>query len=375
MKKRLNILVLSSWYPNRKDRLDGNFIQNHVQALAIENDITVVFATSYPTENQQYEFETNESEHIKEIYVYFPTHRYKLIRFFRKIKAYWIGIRRVETVDLIHANIFFYIGFLAVITAVLMKKKLFITENSSQFLRLTKWEKGFFRIFHPFVDIFFPVSSFLKDKFIALGVPESKIKVAFNTIEVDNFKILEVPKQQEYRFLHISRFDREIKNVKGILEATKKLHKTYHDFRLEIIGDGVMDDLNALIDEVGISRECLIITGIIENHLLPKYYAQSDCFILFSHFENNPLVLIEALCSGVPVIASRVGGIPDFVNEENGILVADNDVSGLYEAMKSMYLKQKSYHAADIRDSIVRKVSPKYVSAYYNDIFHAVLNR
>ncbi|MCB4234228.1 glycosyltransferase family 4 protein [Kaistella anthropi] len=59
----------------------------------------------------------------------------------------------------------------------------------------------------------------------------------------------------------------------------------------------------------------------------------SDCFVLFSDYENFPCVLLESLSTGTPVIATKVGGIPEVVNEKNGILIS-NSKDELYEAMK-----------------------------------------
>ena len=48
---------------------------------------------------------------------------------------------------------------------------------------------------------------------------------------------------------------------------------------------------------------------------------QSSALLMFSRYENQPCVILEALCCGLPVIATKVGGIPEIINESNGILV------------------------------------------------------
>jgi glycosyltransferase involved in cell wall biosynthesis len=67
---------------------------------------------------------------------------------------------------------------------------------------------------------------------------------------------------------------------------------------------------------------------------MPKYMAAADVFVLPSISEGLPLVILEALATGVPVVASRVGGIPDvLIHEYNGLLVEPRDVKGLAEAI------------------------------------------
>lgn len=371
MKNRLDVLVLSSWYPNRKDSLDGNFVQNHVKAISLYHNLKVVYATSFPTEGN-YEIEEVKNENYSETIVYFPYHKYKIIRLFRKIKAYNIGIKSIGAYDIIHANVFFYIGIYASILAFFKSKKLIVTEHSSQFQHISLVHKFIFKACSPFVDVFIPVSSFLTSKLIELGVSKNKIQVIFNTIPVDKFAIKKKEGSSKFRFLHISRFDREIKNVRGILNAAKMLYNETSNFQLEIIGDGDMEFLYKMVAEVGISKDSLVLTGIISNENMPIYYNNSDCFILFSHFENNPLVLIESLCSGVPVIATRVGGIPDFINKNNGILIEDNDEIALYNAMKYMLENSNLYHSESIRAYIVDRVSMSGVGLEYDKIYKTI---
>jgi glycosyltransferase involved in cell wall biosynthesis len=76
-------------------------------------------------------------------------------------------------------------------------------------------------------------------------------------------------------------------------------------------------------------------TGEIAYEEVAKAMQQADCLLLFSHIENSPCVIGEALCCGLPVIASRVGGIPELIDEQNGILVPAADETALLNAMKS----------------------------------------
>jgi glycosyltransferase involved in cell wall biosynthesis len=67
---------------------------------------------------------------------------------------------------------------------------------------------------------------------------------------------------------------------------------------------------------------------------MPKYMAVADVFVLPSISEGLPVVILEALATGVPVVASRAGGIPDILTHEyNGLLVEPRDVEGLAEAI------------------------------------------
>ena len=76
----------------------------------------------------------------------------------------------------------------------------------------------------------------------------------------------------------------------------------------------------------------------------------SDVFCLPSLQEGCPNVVLEALFSGRPVVASRTGGIPEMVNSRNGVLVEPGDAAGLSDGLDQALARQWDAHA--IRDSI-----------------------
>jgi glycosyltransferase involved in cell wall biosynthesis len=91
--------------------------------------------------------------------------------------------------------------------------------------------------------------------------------------------------------------------------------------------------LRPILTNLGIMNN-VILVGRIPNYEMPLYYSSSDLVLLPSLSENFPVVALEAMSSGKPVIASRVGGIPELVsNNENGILVSPSNVEQLVEAL------------------------------------------
>ena len=65
-----------------------------------------------------------------------------------------------------------------------------------------------------------------------------------------------------------------------------------------------------------------------------RYYAIADVFVLSSHSEGSPNVLLEAMDAGVPIVATLVGGVPEIVtNDQHALLVKSHDVAGMAAAM------------------------------------------
>ena len=69
--KKLNILFLSSWYPNKKSPTLGNFVQRHAKAVATQHNVFVLFATSLPDLKKPFSIEKNQEGNLTEVIVYY----------------------------------------------------------------------------------------------------------------------------------------------------------------------------------------------------------------------------------------------------------------------------------------------------------------
>jgi glycosyltransferase involved in cell wall biosynthesis len=117
--------------------------------------------------------------------------------------------------------------------------------------------------------------------------------------------------------------------------ALSKIEKVLPKVKLIVIGvqERNRERLYPILKNLGILNN-VILVGRVPNYEMPKYYSSSDVVLLPSLSENFPVVALEAMSSGKPVIASRVGGIPELVsNNKNGILVSPGNVEQLVEAL------------------------------------------
>jgi glycosyltransferase involved in cell wall biosynthesis len=126
------------------------------------------------------------------------------------------------------------------------------------------------------------------------------------------------------------------KRVDTLLEAMPHVLQR-HRAELSIIGTGSrLDEYVALAQTLGIEEEVHFL-GHVDHSKLPAHYASADLFVLPSRMENFPLVLLEAMAGGLPVVATRVGGVPEVVDEGvTGLLVRPNDPPALAEAISSL---------------------------------------
>jgi glycosyltransferase involved in cell wall biosynthesis len=125
-----------------------------------------------------------------------------------------------------------------------------------------------------------------------------------------------------------------IKNVRLLVEAFATARKTLSDLHLIIVGEGPQRqqlDAAAAALELG---GAITFTGYVPQAETPVWYRTADVFALPSDFDNSPNVVLEAMASGLPIVATDVGGLRGFVAPgRNGALVPKGNAAAMAEAL------------------------------------------
>ena len=113
---------------------------------------------------------------------------------------------------------------------------------------------------------------------------------------------------------------------------------------------------------------------MIAHEEVAQKMKKASCFVLFSDMETQGIVLLEAFSSGIPVIATNVGGIPEIVENNRGILVDKSDENALFEAMENILLNKISFEEPEkIRQFVVNNFSKQRIAEQLTEIYNQVL--
>jgi glycosyltransferase involved in cell wall biosynthesis len=135
------------------------------------------------------------------------------------------------------------------------------------------------------------------------------------------------------RILFVGRLH-PVKGVQYLLQAMQMVHEEVPGAKLILVGDGEeRESLEKLTDSLGI-RECVEFVGGVPHEKIPDYMHHADVFVLPSLSESFGIVNLEAMACGLPIVATRVGGIPDIIEDgANGYLVDTKNQEQIAEVL------------------------------------------
>jgi len=364
----ITVLHLVSWYPSKVHASLGNFVAEHILAINTQTKGAVLGAFTADEDSIDYCLEDG----VPVCRVYFR----KKIPLLSYLSALNRGYRQLISLgysfDLAHLHVAYPAGLF------LLKLRLpyVISEHFSAYQKHRKQDLSFnhkliARLIFNRASYIAPVSEQLGDSLKDFGV-NTPINTIGNVVNTNVFKYQQKIISPVFQVLHISSLQESTKNISGIVSAFADFHRKFPLSKLSIGGDG---DPTALINhlrEKNIDQDAFRILPALSKIEVAQEMVASDCFLLFSHIENQPVVLLESLCVGRPVIATKVGGIPRLVDKSRGILIDADNQASLIKALQVMYHNHAGYahkkmaHIAQNEfgyEAIAEKFSTLYTSA------------
>ena len=160
-----------------------------------------------------------------------------------------------------------------------------------------------------------------------------KMHIVHCNVDTELFDVVSHDKSG-HNLLYVGRLA-SVKGLPILFQSLQQLKSTNEDFTLTLIGDGSeRSDLEKLVEELQLQDHVKFV-GYKSQQEVREYLQQTDVFVLPSFAEGVPVSLMESMATGVPVIATQVGGVSELVdNGVNGYLVPAGDSVSLAEKME-----------------------------------------
>jgi len=352
------VLWLTSWYPGNSEPYSGDFIQRQAQAVSLFQPVNVVhIAKSNSNIYSESEIQIDKySPNLTEYRLYYHTRNNifsrlnSLYAYLKKGKEIMDHLRRNnEWPEIVHVQVAMKAGLLAVYLKWKYKIPYIVTEHWTGYYSQSKnslFRRSFFERF--LTRLILKNASCLVPVCEALGnqINQYWAKVPFvvvpNVVNTNLFFPSIKSEKSTFRFIHISTLLYP-KNPEGIIKTFIRLLKKGTNAELVLVGP-LNQSVTALLSSLPPSESAnILVTGELTYEEVGEELRKTDALVIFSYFENMPCVVLEALCSGLPVIASHVGGIPEVVLPENGILIEPGNEKQLLEALENMIVNRNFY--------------------------------
>jgi L-malate glycosyltransferase len=261
----------------------------------------------------------------------------KLLRTLVTQACYWpLLVRELSRADVVHIFSASYLSFLlsplpAIVVAHLLRKPVLLNYHSGEapdHLRRSAFARF---VLKRLVDLNVVPSPFLRDVFAAHGIPAIVIA---NSINCQEFAYR--PRSPMAPRLLSTRSFEPLYNVDCTLRAFALVQVRHPDASLTLVGGGSQDAwLRRRVQELGLTN--VEFAGRVAPSAMASRYDEADIYVQTPMIDNMPLSVLEAFASGVPVVSTRVGGVPTMLTDGvHGYLAADNDAEQVAAQIESI---------------------------------------
>ena len=372
---------MTPWYPTPQHPVQGVFVREHALAVRPYVDVVVLH---HITVNQplaeRYVIEWDQ-DRARSLDIPILRVRQRRSRFSSvwTLKSAGQAVEKLQSdgfrPDLVHAHIF-TMGWVAVRLRRRFGFPVVVTEQTSAIPRglLSRRSKMKARYAFRHADLVLPVSRALQSRLEAYA-PRARYVVVPNTVDPTLFhpgagrpRDPGSPKELLYVGLLVP-----VKGLPILMRALHRLVDRRRDWRLTLVGDGPdRTRLESMSRELGLESRVKFL-GYRSKDEIAEFMRRSDLLVLPSRWDNMPCVLLEALACGLPVIASKVGGIPEIVTDGLGWLVPPGRVESWVDGLDAALDGCRSVDRMRIAEIARRRWSHQTVGTLLDSLYRRVL--
>lgn len=381
----IRVLILASEYPHEGKEKDGIFIKD--QAIALNrNDIRADVVFVEPRSVRSLSLSAFRENHFQTT----STHEDGVFTVRSKgwnpwMNSLWGGlayayftealvsryILEYEKPDIIHAHNTFWAGYAALKIGTKLRIPYVVTEHSSRFLLngITKRMLPYSNKVLASAETAIGVSRAVTFALWEFGVTNTS--VIPNVVDTDYFSLPSLSRQTKpFVFLAIGNMNYN-KGFHVLIRAFAQQFRGRLDIRLVFGGDGPQRcEFEALSKDLGLSDQVRFL-GLVGRKEVRDALWGANALILPSFRETFGVVLIEALSTGIPVIATKSGGPEDIVTPKVGLLIDPGSETELSAAMVN--IMESSYSEIELRNEVVNRYSEKAIVTRIKELYENVI--
>jgi glycosyltransferase involved in cell wall biosynthesis len=370
------VLIISFWNPTTNKPHQGIFIQDQAAAICNICYNFVFLQVNIIPSNSIFYKTIEESDFHKGKRI--TLNLYSFLWKFLYVNPWWLERfiyrfikKRKDEIhpQLIHSNVIHPCGIVGYLLSERLGTKLLISEHWSKaekFLKHPVYRKIAMKAYEKSIAIIC-VSEFLSEK-IAKATGHQNILVIPNIIDTEIFNYLEKPESKDIiNFLCVASW-KPPKRLDLIFEALNRFSdESKKTVYLRVVGNGIQTEK---IKQYSHSKNLIIEwMGYQDKSSITEVLHSTHIFLHASDIETFSIVTVESLATGTPVAASNVGGLPELINETNGVLTENNPEAWL-QAIEEMVNKQFNYQAI-AKDMF--KYSPEKVGRKISEVYKKAL--
>ena len=378
MKKKLHVLFLSSWFPSKTHPTLGNFVQRHAEAVSLFANITVLYLSKNVNFND-FEIEDEVEGNVRMVRVYYNSNGFL---FRNRILAFKKGITQINfnqnKPDIIQLNMVWPEGWQALFIQRKWKIPFVISDNWTGYhpnerSPLPFLIKRYMRFIANRSKLLLPVTLQLEKAMRTLGFNKPSIIVP-NVVNTSYFR--NEVKNEIQTYVHLSHLENDHKNIEGILQVWKKFSDQVEEVILELGGDGDIQHWKKRSQELRIRESSISFFATLNQQEVAVKMNASHTFVLFSNYENLPLVMIEAMASGMNIIATNVGGIAEHMGfcKWNKLIEAKNEEQ-LLNALNESHIEINEINREEISDYAKNHFSFEAVGKQFMNAYEQALKK
>jgi glycosyltransferase involved in cell wall biosynthesis len=384
---KLNVLFLTSWYPNKNHPTLGNFIQRHAEALNPFVNLKVLHICSDNNQSNSFEVENKIIQDVDTTIVYYKkVSKYSIlnsiVKLFRYKKALKLGLKTINESffpDLAHVHVSYPAGISA--QWLLQKQNIpyVISEHWTLFLKDETYKSFNFLIRKSIektlnkASYILPVSESLSNKLQKITTNKD-FQIINNVVNTDIFTP-RLNSNEKTTILHVSHMDDEHKNAYGMLKAIKNVSLKRNDFIFKIVSDENHEKTKQIIRDLNIDSEIIQLEHTKTSNQIAHDFNSADFFVIFSNIETFSVVMAEAWSAGLPIVYSKCGGLTDINNDKLGIQVEIKNIEQLENAIITMLDNYESYDKSYISDFAHSKFNKNEIANQFIDVYNKVLKK